>query len=385
MVATGAHGAVITEIVDEARTRGIQVQSTDRRRMDEIAFNHQGVIAEADPFSYASLEDLLEATNRVETPLVLVLDTVQDPQNFGSLLRTAAAVGAQGAIIPEHRAVGVTPAVVKASAGAIEWLTIVQVGNLVRAIEALKASGMWIVGLDARGDAAPGSIDLSGPLAIVVGGEEKGLRPLVRSACDFIVSLPMPGPVESLNAGVAGSVVLYEALRQRTRAGVSVGTVDDAAESDASDSSEVAIAAASLAEGDMADEMFDRHDAERAIDAELAIAELAIAEVADADDGSGATTSISDAAMVGGDMAAGDMAAGDAAPEVEALVTDEAPLVDESGASTGASVEAGSEVTMDAVADSAEGFEPTTTESTGGEAADAAKVSERAESDTAAR
>ncbi|MDP8924395.1 MAG: 23S rRNA (guanosine(2251)-2'-O)-methyltransferase RlmB, partial [Chloroflexota bacterium] len=219
MVALGAHGAVITEIVDEARARGISVQSMERRRLDELVFNHQGVVAEADPYQYASLEDLIEATKRSATPpLVLVLDTLQDPQNFGSLLRTAAAVVAHGAIIPEHRAVGVTPAVVKASAGAIERLTIARVGNIVQAIEALKVAGLWIVGLDARAELTPGTADLGGPLAIVVGGEEKGLRPLVRQACDLVVSLPMPGQIESLNAAVAGSVVLYEVLRQRGRA-----------------------------------------------------------------------------------------------------------------------------------------------------------------------
>lgn len=215
MVATGAHGEVITEIVDEARAKKINLQSVDRRRLDDLAFNHQGVVAEAAPYAYATIEDVIEAAQASAAPLVLVLDVLQDPQNLGSLLRTAAAVGAQGVVIPEHRAVGVTPAVVKASAGAIERLKIAQVTNLSRAIDALKEVGIWAVGLDAGAETRYDKADLNRPLALVVGGEGKGLRPLVRQHCDLVVSLPMPGAIESLNAAVAGSIVLYEALRQR--------------------------------------------------------------------------------------------------------------------------------------------------------------------------
>jgi 23S rRNA (guanosine2251-2'-O)-methyltransferase len=215
MVATGAHGEVITEIVDEARAKKVNVLSINRRQMDDMAFNHQGVVAEAAPYEYSSLEDVVEAATASPSPLVLVLDVLQDPQNLGSLLRTAAAVGAQGVVIPEHRAVGVTPAVVKASAGAIERLKIAQVTNLSRAIDALKEVGIWAVGLDAGAEATYDKADLNRPLALVVGGEGKGLRHLVRQHCDLVVSLPMPGAIESLNAAVAGSIVLYEALRQR--------------------------------------------------------------------------------------------------------------------------------------------------------------------------
>jgi len=218
MVATGAHGEVITEIVDEARAKKINLQSVDRRRLDDLAFNHQGVVAEAAPFVYATIEDVIGAARSSEAPLVLVLDVLQDPQNLGSLLRTAAAAGAQGVVIPEHRAVGVTPAVVKASAGAIERLKIAQVTNLSRAIDALKEVGIWAVGLDAGAETRYDKADLNRPLALVVGGEGKGLRPLVRQHCDLVVSLPMPGAIESLNAAVAGSIVLYEALRQRAAA-----------------------------------------------------------------------------------------------------------------------------------------------------------------------
>jgi len=217
MVATGAHGEAITEIVDATRARKISLQSVDRRRLDSLATAHQGVIAEAAPFAYASLDEVVEATRATATPpLVLVLDVLQDPQNLGSLIRTAAAAGAQGIVLLEHRAVGVTPAVVKASAGAIERLKIAQVGNLSHAIDALKEAGLWAVGLDARADDRYDHVDLKRPLALVVGGEGKGLRPLVRQHCDVVISLPMPGQIESLNAAVAGSIVIYEALRQRS-------------------------------------------------------------------------------------------------------------------------------------------------------------------------
>lgn len=219
MVATGAHGEVITDIVDTARGRKISLQSVDRRRLDDMATNHQGVIAEVAPFVYASLEEVIEATRDTEAPpLVLVLDVLQDPQNLGSLLRTAAAAGAQGAVILEHRAVGVTPAVMKTASGAIEKLKIAQVGNISHAIDALKEAGLWAIGLDARADQSYDQADLNRPLALVVGGEGKGIRPLVRQHCDVVLSLPMPGEIESLNAAVAGSIVIYEALRQRASA-----------------------------------------------------------------------------------------------------------------------------------------------------------------------
>lgn len=219
MVATGAHGEVITDIVDTARGRKVTVQSVDRRRLDSMAMNHQGVIAEVAPFVYSSLEEVVEATQNTETPpLVLVLDVLQDPQNLGSLLRTAAAAGAQAVVMLEHRAVGVTPSVMKVASGALERLRIAQVGNISHAIDALKEAGLWAVGLDARADERYDQADLNRPLALVVGGEGKGLRPLVRQHCDMVVSLPMPGQVESLNAAVAGSIVIYEALRQRGQA-----------------------------------------------------------------------------------------------------------------------------------------------------------------------
>ena len=220
LLAAGAGGEPITQLVDAARTRGVRIDMVDRQRLDVLASHHQGVVAEAAPFRYAELDDLLaRARASSQPPLILALDTLQDPQNFGSLLRTAAAVGAHGAIIPEHRAVGVTPAVAKAAAGATEHLAIAQVTNLARALGTLKTAGLWVVGLDAGAEKVYVQADLSGPLVVVVGGESRGVRPLVRQTCDFLVCLPMPGQIESLNAAVAGSIVLYEVLRQRSQQG----------------------------------------------------------------------------------------------------------------------------------------------------------------------
>ena len=182
--------------------------------------NHQGLAAEVSGYPYVDLEALLEAVQQSgEPPFLLLLDHVQDPQNLGSLLRTAEAAGVHGVVIPERRAAGVTPAAVRASAGAAEHVRVAQVTNLVRAMEWLKAEGVWLAGLEAL----PGAqlytqADLRGPLGLVVGSEGQGLARLVRETCDFLIRLPMHGQVESLNAGVAGAIALYEVRRQRGQA-----------------------------------------------------------------------------------------------------------------------------------------------------------------------
>jgi 23S rRNA (guanosine2251-2'-O)-methyltransferase len=219
LIADGAHG--LDNLVAEARRRRIPFEIHDRRELDRRAGDHhQGVLAEADPFSYTHPEDVLaRAEERGEPPLMLALDSLQDPQNFGTLLRTAQAVGAHGVLVPEHRAVGVTPAVSNASAGAVEHLRVARVTNLARALGQLKSRGVWVYGLavDARADYW--DVDLSGPLALVVGSEGSGLGRLVRETCDVLVRIPMADDaVQSLNASVAGSLVLYEAFRQRRRA-----------------------------------------------------------------------------------------------------------------------------------------------------------------------
>jgi 23S rRNA (guanosine2251-2'-O)-methyltransferase len=179
---------------------------------------HQGCVASVAAREYASVEDILAvAERRGEPPLLLILDAIQDINNLGSLLRTAEASGAHGVIIPEHRAAGLTPAVGKSSAGAIEHLLVAQVTNLTRTVDALKKGGIWVVGLAGEAAQDYDSVDLDRPLALVVGNEGKGIGRLLREHCDFLVRLPMRGKVNSLNAAVAGSIVLYHAWRQREK------------------------------------------------------------------------------------------------------------------------------------------------------------------------
>jgi 23S rRNA (guanosine2251-2'-O)-methyltransferase len=208
--------ADVPDLLALARRARVPTETLDRHRLDNLAAggHHQGVVAEAEPFQYASLPELLEA----EAPLLLALDSLQDPQNFGTLLRTAQAVGVSGVLIPEHRSVSVTPAVSNASAGAVEHLRVARVTNLVRSLEELKSHDVWTYGLAVEAKQPFWTADLRGPACLVVGSEGAGLGRLVRETCDVLVQIPMAvGSVQSLNASVAGSVVLYEAYRQRTR------------------------------------------------------------------------------------------------------------------------------------------------------------------------
>lgn len=214
---TKARG-VLAEIIALARTKEVPLQWVERRELDKVSPHHQGVVAQVGEYQYASMEDILAlAQERGEKPLVLILDCLQDVHNLGSLLRTAEAVGAHGVVIPQRRAVGVTAAVRKASAGAVEHLLVARVTNLARTIEGLKEVGLWVIGLDAAGSQTYDQMDLDLPLALVVGSEGRGLGRLVREKCDLLVKLPMRGRVSSLNAAVAGSIVLYEAWRQRAQ------------------------------------------------------------------------------------------------------------------------------------------------------------------------
>jgi 23S rRNA (guanosine2251-2'-O)-methyltransferase len=209
---------IVGQIVLLAKQAGAPVSRTERRNLNRLGnVHHQGVALETSAYPYSTLDDILAlAQSRDEVPLLLLLDLLQDPQNVGSLLRTAEAVGVHGVVIQRRRAVDITPAVVHASAGAVEHLLVAQVTNLVNAIGRLKDHDVWVAGLEASRDAQVyHEADLNGSLAIVVGSEGKGLRRLVRERCDFLLRLSMLGQVTSLNAAVAGSVVLYEVLRQR--------------------------------------------------------------------------------------------------------------------------------------------------------------------------
>jgi 23S rRNA (guanosine2251-2'-O)-methyltransferase len=212
--------AILQEILDLARKRKIPVERVDRDSLDGLGDGHQGVALQADEYPLANLEDIFARAAESGRPaLILILDQIQDPQNLGTLLRTAEAAGVDGIVLPAHRAAGVTPAVVNASAGAVEHLLVAQ-SNLAQAIAALKERDIWVAGLEAAPEARPlFAADLSGPLALVVGSEGEGLRPLVRKSCDFLFSLPMLGRIGSLNAAVAGSIALYAVLRAREAGG----------------------------------------------------------------------------------------------------------------------------------------------------------------------
>jgi 23S rRNA (guanosine2251-2'-O)-methyltransferase len=212
---------VVDQIVHLAQQNGIPIEQVDRDVLERFGhFNHQGVVLEASEYPYSTLDELFQCAQSSDMPpFFLVLDLLKDPHNVGSLLRTGEAVGLDGVVIQRRRAVDITPTVVHTSVGAVEHLPVAQVTNLVRAIGWLKDQRVWVAGLEAL----PGAqlyheADLTGGLALVVGSEGKGMRRLVRETCDFLIQLPLRGVVTSLNASVAGSVVLYEALRQRLAA-----------------------------------------------------------------------------------------------------------------------------------------------------------------------
>lgn len=219
-ISDGAREACSDEELSEIRAlasrMGLKARATDRKGLSELLgnVNHQGVAISASPYNYHSLEELLNEIDEDPEATVLFLDHIEDPQNVGSLLRTADAAGIKGVILPEDRSAGVTPAAVRASAGAAEHVCVVKVVNLARTMEVVKDHGLWITGLDFGEDAKEYTeIDYKGRCGIVVGNEGRGISRLVREKCDFIAMLPMVGEVSSLNASVAGALVMYEALR----------------------------------------------------------------------------------------------------------------------------------------------------------------------------
>ncbi|MBI1802082.1 MAG: 23S rRNA (guanosine(2251)-2'-O)-methyltransferase RlmB [Chloroflexi bacterium] len=223
LIASGSQmSGPLAQIARLAREQNIPTQFLPRPALDAAAGTgrHQGVVAKTEPYEYVSVEDILAlARERNEPPFLLLLDHIQDVHNLGPLLRTAEAVGAHGVVIPADRAVGISAAVRKTSAGAVEHLKVAQVTNLVRAMEGLKKQGVWLVGLEKIADAEDFlDADLTGAIGLVLGSEGQGLGRLVRETCDRLVQLPMRGQIASLNASVAGSIVLYEVMKQRLRA-----------------------------------------------------------------------------------------------------------------------------------------------------------------------
>jgi 23S rRNA (guanosine2251-2'-O)-methyltransferase len=209
------HGR-LSEILILAAQHKISVEYVPRPRLDRLSESHQGVALEVSGYPYIGLEDILDnASQRRENLFVLILDTLQNPQNLGTLIRTAESVGVHGVLIPTHRAAEITSAVVSASAGATEHMLVAQT-NLAQAIVELKTVDAWVVGLDEGPESkSPSDVRLDGDLVVVVGSEGEGIRPLVKSKCDFLLRLPMQGQIQSLNAAVAGSVVLYLAYLAR--------------------------------------------------------------------------------------------------------------------------------------------------------------------------
>jgi 23S rRNA (guanosine2251-2'-O)-methyltransferase len=220
LIAEGQRQApALASILQEIEQQHIPIETVPRQRLDQLSQGavHQGCLAVVEARQYATVEQLLEqARTKNEDPFLLILDAIQDVNNLGSLLRTAEAAGVHGVIIPQHHAAEVNATVVKTSAGATEHLQIAQETNLTRTIEGLKRENIWVVGLVGETQTDYSQADLTGPLALVVGNEGKGISRLVREHCDVLVRLPMHGQINSLNAAVAGSIALYEALRQRT-------------------------------------------------------------------------------------------------------------------------------------------------------------------------
>lgn len=217
LVAKGERGGSIGRIIAQCRENGVVIKETDKRKLDKLCGgeNHQGVAAWAAVHEYSDVEDILEnARSRGEQPFIIICDEIEDPHNLGAIIRTADACGAHGIIIPKRRGVALTYAVGKVSAGAVEYVPVARVANLPSLIDELKEKGFWIYGADMDGTRWDEQ-DYSGAVALVVGSEGKGISRLVREKCDFIVSLPMKGKINSLNASVAAGILMYEIAKHR--------------------------------------------------------------------------------------------------------------------------------------------------------------------------
>ena len=215
----GRKGREVEEILRLSRNQRIRLDFRPREALDRMAgsSHHQGAVGMVAAKAYVTLDNILQAASREKAPLLLILDGIEDPHNLGAILRTAEAAGTHGVILPERRAIGLTATVAKASAGAIEYLPVARVTNLSRTIERLRDANFWIYALDVKGTQNYLAVDYTGPVALVIGGEGRGVRPLVADHCDGRVHIPMSGRVASLNASVAAGILLYEVLRQRAR------------------------------------------------------------------------------------------------------------------------------------------------------------------------
>lgn len=217
-IASGDREGSVAEIAALAKERGIVVQYVECAKIESLAggHRHQGVLAYVAPVPYAELDDILKAAEeKGEAPFLVLLDELEDPHNLGALLRTADATGVHGILIPKRRSVSLNATVAKTSAGAVEYVPVARIGNIAQTLKKLKEKGFWVAGADMDGEKAYYEADLTGPLVLVVGSEGRGMSRLTKDACDFIVSMPMVGRINSLNASVAGSILMYESMRQR--------------------------------------------------------------------------------------------------------------------------------------------------------------------------
>lgn len=218
LVQKGERAGSVVRIITLARQKKIVVQEVEKQKLDSLSSTraHQGVIAFVAMHQYVELEDILsKAADKGEHPFIILVDEIHDPHNLGSILRTANAAGAHGVVIPKRRSVGLTAVVAKASAGAIEYVPVARVTNLAQTIDKLKEQGIWIVGADMEGEQNFYEANLEGPIGLVVGSEGEGIGRLIKEKCDFLVKIPMKGEITSLNASVAGAIMMYEILRQR--------------------------------------------------------------------------------------------------------------------------------------------------------------------------
>ncbi len=215
LVAKGDLSGAARDIVHMALEKGVVVQEVERARLDQIYRNHQGMLAYVSAGEYATVEDMFrKAEAQGEPPFIIILDGITDPHNLGAIIRSAECTGAHGVIIPERRSVGLTPACVKAAAGATEYMPVAKVTNINREIEALQRRGVWVMAAAMNGESVYG-VDLTGPLALVIGSEGDGVSALTRKKCDRVVSLPMRGHIDSLNASVAAGAMMYAVLQAR--------------------------------------------------------------------------------------------------------------------------------------------------------------------------
>lgn len=217
-VRRGENKGSMLPIIAKAKERGIPVVEIDKAKLDSMSETgvHQGVIARIPPYEYKTVDDILNiAREKGEPPFIVILDHLEDPHNLGSIIRTANCAGVHGVIISKHDGVTLTAAAVKASAGAASFTPVARVNNIAQTVDYLKEQGIWVTGADAAGDRSIYEADLKGAVALVVGGEDKGISRLTASKCDFLVGIPMKGDVNSLNASVAAALMIYETMKQR--------------------------------------------------------------------------------------------------------------------------------------------------------------------------